>query len=244
MPPSSAHQRSRLDRGQRAGRVQLEDPAGSGQRAQHGPVLLLERRFGVLPRGRRPVPAREVQMGQDLEQATALDHADHLGEIPAHHLGRRLAVQQPPGVDQLALAGQRVHRAEHPVEPGRPQHRGGAAREQVRLTCLHPGPDTQRRKQLAALGHAGQVPGHIERADPGGLVRGGSGGLDRVARPGGREIQVLGERHRGQPQLDGPGTGRGHRRLRAGVMRPLGMNVIVRQYRGASIGGIGGADGI
>jgi hypothetical protein len=65
---------------------------------------------------------------QDLEQVAALDHRDHLGEVPAHQRAGGLAAKQRAGVDQPSPAGQRVHGAEYPVESAGRQHCGGAAR--------------------------------------------------------------------------------------------------------------------
>ena len=66
----------------------------------------------------RPHPPREVHVREHLERAAALDQPHHLGEVPAHHLvGGHPPEQRRRG--QPPAEGQRVHRAEDPVEAGR-----------------------------------------------------------------------------------------------------------------------------
>jgi hypothetical protein len=148
--------------GEGEARVQLERPARSGQRAEHGPQLVLEV-VRVEGRGvRRPPPGGVVDVGQHLELLGRLDHAQHLRQVRTDELARRDAAVQLVDEPLATLEGQRVHRPEHPVEAAVRGQGPQPVAEAVRLPDLRPGPYVEPREPLPAPGHAVEVAVHVE----------------------------------------------------------------------------------
>src|SRR3954471_11862389 len=215
-----------VGRGQRAARVDLQRPAGGRQGPEHRPVLLLVVLLEVPLGAAGPVPAREVDVRQHLEDLAVLDHADELAEVAAHR-GVGVGVEQPADPDQPAVEVERVQRAEHAVDRGVAQVGGDARGEQVRLAGLDAGPDPQFREPLAALGDLGEVALDVDRQ----LVRGvpvhqSLGGRGVVLQPVG-EVEVLGEGDRRQALGDRALARLPHRGRVRGVPGPPGVHVIV-----------------
>ena len=183
--PPPAHQ---VDGRQGRLRVDFEHPARGGEGAQRHAVLLLEWLFPVQVRALGPVAAREVQVGEDLEQAAALDQGDKLGEVVAHHVVGRHGPEERVGGHEAPVVRDRVQRAEDPVE-GVPAHDRARARpEQVRLACLHARQDPQPGEALPALLDRRHVPGDVKRLDPAPPATVGGGIQDRVALAADREL--------------------------------------------------------
>src|SRR3712207_1687573 len=157
-----------VDRVQRAGRVHLHRPAGASQRPEHPAVLLLVVLLGVPVAAAGPVPPREVDVGEHLEDVAALDHVDHLGQVAAHRRVR-VGIEQPADAVEPAVLAQRVQRAEHPVDGGVAQVGGDAGGEQVGLAGLHARPDPQLGEALPALLQLGEVALDVDGQVPGGV---------------------------------------------------------------------------
>jgi hypothetical protein len=168
---------------------------------------------------------------QHLEDVAVLDHGDHLGQVAAHrrdHVDAR-RVQQPVDAHQPAVDRQRVQRPEHAVDRCGLQVGGHAGPEEVRLARLDPGPDAQLGVPLAGLPDGLCVEVDVDRQLVGRVpvlqpLRGRPvGGV-----PDG-EVQVLGEGHGGQADVDGVRAGAQQGGPWAGVPRELGVHVVVRR---------------
>ena len=132
---------------------------------------------------------------------------------------------------------QAVQGAEHPLEGAGREDPGDRLRVPVRLAQLQTGPDPQVGKHPAAAVHRFQVTGRVERRRVHPPVR-AAVDHDRMVRrqltdpldadhPD-RVVDVLGERDRGQPQLDGPRAGPLHGPV-VRIPGPLTVHVAVRR---------------
>src|SRR3954451_528780 len=217
-----------VHRCQRAARVHLEHAAGRGERSEHRPVLLLVGLLHVPVAASRPVPAREVDVRENLEHVAALDHRHDLAEI-APHGGDGVGVEQPADADQPPAEVQRVQRTQHPVDRGTAQMRSDTRGEQVRLAGLDAGQDPQAGEAVAALLEIGRVALDVDRELVGRMP------IDEALRRRGvvlvpdGEVQGLGEGDRRQPLRHRSLAGAPHRGGVLGVPRPPGVHVIVRR---------------
>ena len=212
--------------------VDLEDFARAGQGPQHVPVLLLEvvrvMRLGVL----RPGADRVVDVGEDVEGVEVGDQRDGVRQIAAQHLVGGLVAEAVGDLDEAGPGRRGVDRGEDAVETARAEQGSRPRGVPVRFAELDPGQDAESGKALTAAAQAVEVPVQVERrrrqhavAEPGlPVVR---HHLEQVGPEGpGGEVGVLGERHRGQPDLHRALAGALHR-SREGVPGPLAVHVAI-----------------
>ena len=228
VPPPHDHGR------QRHPGVDLKGPAGPGERAQHGAVLVLESGGIEATRLIRPMPHRVIDVREDGERGRRFGQPQRLVQVGPEEIGGLGPVEEQihrPGGVQL----QRVHRPQNPVEGPGAKHGLDFVFVPVRLTQLGPGQDTQPRKQVPAALHGCQIARGIQgrRAEP--AIRPDPGRVPRsyprrgfgVDDPAG-EVGVLGEGDRRQPQRHRVGAGLLHRPVR-GVPGPFGVHMSVRR---------------
>jgi hypothetical protein len=212
--------------------VDLQGLARVGQGPQHVPVLSLEIVRVVGSGAVGPVTDRVVNVGEDIEGVEPGNQRRGLGQVVAQHLVRGLIAEAVGDLDEGGPGRRRVHRGEHPVEAALVQQASGLGRVPVGFAQLDAGQDAEAGKAFTAAAQAVQVPVQVERrrgqhavAEPGLPIVGHQLQQVRPQGPGG-EIGVLGERHRGQADLDRPLAGALHR-PGEGVPRPLAVHVAI-----------------
>jgi hypothetical protein len=144
-------------RGQRDAGVDLQRPFGGGEGAQRVPELVLEGVQVERPGLGGPAAHGVVQVGEDRESIRTSDQLGDLGQVEPKHLGGRALPVERVRLDEVAVDGQRVQRAEHPfVVTGAEQFcdRHGVP---VGFTQLDTGDDAQRREELAAPLDGGEI---------------------------------------------------------------------------------------
>src|SRR6266571_781994 len=211
VPPPHDHARERHHG------VDLQGPAGPGQRGQHGPVLVLEHgrieRVGPL----RPVAQRIVDVREHRERRGRFDQPERLAQVGADEIGGPGPVEEKVHRPD-AVHVQRVQRPEDPVERPGTEHGLDRFAVPVRLAQFGPGKDAQHGEQVPAAPHAIQVAGggQRRRAEP--VIRPDPGRVPRphprldlgVDHPSG-EVGVVGEGDGRQAQFHRPGAGLLHR---------------------------------
>src|SRR6266571_2398173 len=152
VPPPHDHGRERHHG------VDLQGPAGPGQRGQHGPVLVLEHgrieRVGPL----RPVAQRIVDVREHRERRGRFDQPERLAQVGADEIGGPGPVEEKVHRPD-AVHVQRVQRPEDPVERPGTEHGLDRFAVPVRLAQFGPGKDAQHGEQVPAAPHAIQVAG-------------------------------------------------------------------------------------
>jgi hypothetical protein len=227
LPPPVQHPRMQRHPG-----IDLEHLARVGQRPQHLPVLLLEVvrvvRFGI----RRPGADRVVDVGEHVEGVEGRDQRRGFRQVAAQHLVGGLVAEAIGDLGEARSVRRGVDRGEHAVETALAEQGGGPHRVPVRFAQFDPGQDAEAGEAFTAMAQAVEVPVQVERrwgqhavANPGLPVVRHQGKQVGPERPGG-EVGVLGERHRGQPDLDRPLAGALHR-SRERVPGPLAVHVAV-----------------
>ncbi|GIE24559.1 hypothetical protein Ahu01nite_076610 [Winogradskya humida] len=144
-------------RGQRNAGVDLQRPIRGGEGAQRVPELALEgvqvERAGL----GGPPPDRIVQVGEDLKGIRTGDQLSDLGQVQPQHLDRRPLPVERVRLDQAAVDGQRVQRAEHPLIVAGAEQFRDRHRVPMGFAQLDAADDAQRREQLPAPLDRGEI---------------------------------------------------------------------------------------